>query len=52
METCHLPARSDTAALRTSPSTLRLDVAGLLVLLPDEDDRGGWLYSPHALLES
>ncbi|CAM2140436.1 DUF2384 domain-containing protein [Pararobbsia alpina] len=35
---------------------IRKDVAGLLVVLPSEDDRGGWrrtfwLYSPHALLD-
>jgi hypothetical protein len=35
---------------------IRPEVAGLLKVLPDEDDRGGWqrafwLYSPHALLE-
>ena len=36
--------------------TIRKDVAGLLAVLPSEDDRGGWrrtfwLYSPHALLD-
>ncbi|POR56200.1 hypothetical protein B0G62_101597 [Paraburkholderia eburnea] len=35
---------------------IRKDVAGLLAVLPSEDDRGGWrrtfwLYSPHALLD-
>jgi hypothetical protein len=35
---------------------IRKDVAGLLAVLPGEDDRGGWrrtfwLYSPHALLD-
>ena len=35
---------------------VRKDVAGLLVVLPSEDDSGGWrrafwLYSPHALLD-
>ncbi|CAG4890879.1 hypothetical protein [Paraburkholderia gardini] len=36
---------------------IRKDVAGLLVVLPSEDDRGGWrrtfwLYPPHALLNN
>jgi hypothetical protein len=35
---------------------IRRDVAGLLAVMPREDDRGGWrrtfwLYSPHALLD-
>lgn len=35
---------------------IRKDVAGLLAVLPSEDDRGGWrrtfwLYSPHPLLD-
>ncbi|MGF6531024.1 hypothetical protein P3T20_001805 [Paraburkholderia sp. GAS206C] len=35
---------------------IRKDVAGLLAVLPSEDDGGGWrrtfwLYSPHALLD-
>nr|WKF58232.1 hypothetical protein HUO10_002730 [Paraburkholderia busanensis] len=35
---------------------IRKDVAGLLAVLPSEDDRGGWrrtfwIYSPHALLD-
>jgi hypothetical protein len=35
---------------------LRPEVSALLMILPDDDDRGGWrrtfwLYSPHALLD-